>query len=164
MTNHKGQPRPPSQPTNARDTVGQKHTHPKVREPKQTPPQLEHPDTGCRTPKGKQRKGEPRWHKVKNQEVYQDTANPTLNVHCRSSSANLSQLGVEPEKGSQLHDTQRKTAGAPGKRQSSYTKRGLARAYPTPSRRRGRRHSSAATERKKPYTHIQGPPEMGARS
>ena len=30
-TNHEGQPRPPSQPTNAWHTVGQKHTHPKVR-------------------------------------------------------------------------------------------------------------------------------------
>ena len=35
MTNHEGQPRPPSQPTNAGDTVGQKHTHPKVREGQQ---------------------------------------------------------------------------------------------------------------------------------
>ena len=96
--------------------------------------------------------------------LHQDTANPSLNVHCRRRSANLRQLGAEPEKGSQLHDTQRKTADAPVKRQSSHTKRGSARAYPTPSRRRGRRHSSAATERNKPYTHIQGPPEMGARS
>ena len=35
MTNHEGQPRPPSQPTNAWDTAGQKHTHPKVREGQQ---------------------------------------------------------------------------------------------------------------------------------
>ena len=83
--------------------------------------------------------------------LYQDTPNPMLNVHCRSRSANQSQLGVEPKKGSQLHDTQRKTAGAPGKMQSSHTKRGSARAYPTPSRRRGR-HSTAATERNP--THI----------
>ena len=34
-TNHEGQPRPPTQPTNARDTAGQKHTHPKVREGQQ---------------------------------------------------------------------------------------------------------------------------------
>ena len=60
---------------------------------------------------------------------------------------------MEPEKGIQLHDTQRKTADAPGKRQSSHTKRGSARAYSTPSRRRGRRHSSAATERKKEMLH-----------
>ena len=84
--------------------------------------------------------------------LYQDTPNPMLNVHCRSRSANRSQLGVEPKKGSQLHDTQQKTAGAPGKMQSSHTKRGSARAYPTPSRRRGRRHSTAATERNP--THI----------
>ena len=44
--------------------------------------------------------------------LYQDTPNPMLNVHCRSRSANRSQLGVEPKKGSQLHDTQWKTAGA----------------------------------------------------
>ena len=79
--------------------------------------------------------------------LYQDTPNPMLNLHCRSRSVNRSQLGVEPKKGSQLHDTQRKPAGAPGKMQSSHTKRGSARAYPTPSRRRGRRHSTAATER-----------------
>ena len=82
--------------------------------------------------------------------LYHDTPNPTLNVHCRSRSANRSQLGVEPEKGGQLHDMQQKTAGAPGK--SSHTKRGSARAYLTPNRRRGRRHSSAATERNP--THI----------
>ena len=40
--------------------------------------------------------------------LYQDTPNPLLNVHCWSRSANRSQLGVEPKKGSQLHDTQRK--------------------------------------------------------
>ena len=38
------------------------------------------------------------------------------------------------------------------KGQSSHTKRGSVRAYPTPSRRRGRRHSSAATE-KNPHTY-----------
>ena len=38
MTNHEGQPRPPSQPTNTRDTVGQKHTHSKVREGQQGDP------------------------------------------------------------------------------------------------------------------------------
>ena len=37
--------------------------------------------------------------------LYQDTPNPTLNLHRRSRSANRSQLGVEPQKGSQLHDT-----------------------------------------------------------
>ena len=35
MRNHEGQPRPPSQPTNAGDTEGQKRTHPKVREGQQ---------------------------------------------------------------------------------------------------------------------------------
>ena len=65
----------------------------------------------------------------------------------RRRSANLRQPGEEPQKGSQLHDTQRKTADAPGKRKSSHTKRGSVRAYPTSSRRRGRRHSSGATER-----------------
>ena len=58
--------------------------------------------------------------------LYQDTVNPTLNSHRRRRLANLRQLGVEPEKGSQLHDTQRKTADAPVIRQSSHTKRGSA--------------------------------------
>ena len=35
MTNHEGQPRPPLQPTNTWDTVGQKHNHSKVREGQQ---------------------------------------------------------------------------------------------------------------------------------
>ena len=35
MTHHEGQPRSPSQPTNAGDTGGQKHTHPQVREGQQ---------------------------------------------------------------------------------------------------------------------------------
>ena len=38
--------------------------------------------------------------------LYQDTPNPMLNLHCRSRSANQSKLGVEPWKGSQLHDMQ----------------------------------------------------------
>ena len=85
--------------------------------------------------------------------LYQDTANPTINAHCRSRSANLNQLGVEPEKGSQLHDTQRKTAGAPGKRQSSHTKRGSARAYPIPSRRRERRPLRRHRKKETPHTY-----------
>ena len=89
----------------------------------------------CRTPKGKQWKGELRWHKVENpsgvsRHLYQDTANPTLNVHCRSRSANLSQLGVEPEKGSQLHDTQRKTASAPGKKAEQPHQKRLSKSLP----------------------------------
>ena len=108
------------------------------------PPRVQNPDGeaaegGAALAQGRKPRGVSR-------HLYQDTANPTLNVHCRRRSANLRQLGVEPKKGSQLHDMQQKTADAPGKRQSSHTKRGSARAYPTPSRRRGRRHSSAATE------------------
>ena len=70
---------------------------------------------GAESAKGKQRKGKLRWHKVENEVGYQDTANPTRNVHCRSRPVNLSQLGAEPEKSSQLQETLRKTAGAPGK-------------------------------------------------
>ena len=62
--------------------------------------------------KGKQQKGKLRWHKVENQVVYPDTANPTINVHCRSRPANWSQIGAEPAKRNQLQDTPRKTAGA----------------------------------------------------
>ena len=65
--------------------------------------------------KGKQRKGKLHWHKVENQVVYPDTANPTINVHCRSRPANWSQIGAEPAKGNQLQDTPRKTASAPGR-------------------------------------------------
>ena len=53
-------------------------------------------------------KGKLCWHKVENQVVYQDTANPTINVHCRSRPADRSQIGAEPEKGNQLQDTLRK--------------------------------------------------------
>ena len=83
--------------------------------------------------------------------LYQDTPNPTLKLHCRRRSANRSQQGVEPQKGSQLHDTWRKTAGAPGNLPSSHTERGSVRAYPTPSRRRG---YTAPPPQKKPHTHI----------
>ena len=109
------------------------------------PPRVQNPEAGAALAQGRKPSGV-------SGHLYQDTPNPMLNVHCRSRSANRSQLGVEPKKGSQLHDTQRKTAGAPGKMQCSHTKRGSARAYPTPSRRRGRRHSTAATERNP--THI----------
>ena len=40
----------------------------------------------------------------------------------------------------------------PQEKLSRHTKGGSARAYSTPSRRRGRRHSTAATERKTPNT------------
>ena len=60
-------------------------------------------------------KGKLRRHKVENQVVYQDTANPTTNVHCRSRPANRSQKVAEPAKGNQLQDTPRKTSGAPGR-------------------------------------------------
>ena len=104
------------------------------------PPRVQNTEGGAALTQGRKPSGV-------TEHLYQDTPYPMLNVHCRSRSANRSQLGVEPKKGSQLHDTQWKTAGAPGKMQSSHTKRGSARAYPTPGRRRGRRHSTTATER-----------------
>ena len=42
MTNHEGQLRPPSQPTNTVDTLGQKHTHSKEMEKRQ------HGDLTCK--------------------------------------------------------------------------------------------------------------------
>ena len=90
---------PPTQQQGSTAGVGQQTGARKVAEPA----------------KGKQRKGKLRWHKVKNQVVYQDTANPTINVHCRSRPANWSQIDAEPAKGNQLQDTPRKTAGAPGR-------------------------------------------------
>ena len=53
--------------------------------------------------------------------LYQDNPNPKLNAHRRSRAANRSQQGVEPEKGSQLYDTQRKTAGTPVKKGRAVT-------------------------------------------
>ena len=81
--------------------------------------------------------------------LYQDTPKPMRNVHRRSRAANWSQLGVEPEKGSQLHDKQRKTAGAPGKRQSRHTK-----SQPhTQQEERKKKYISAATERNPTHTY-----------
>ena len=59
---------------------------------------------------------------------------------------------VEPPKGNLRQDTPQKTTGAPGRGKKSHTRRGSTIAYPTPSRRRERRHSSAASERT-PHTH-----------
>ena len=112
--------------------------------------------------KGKQRKGKLCWHKVENQVVYQDTANPTINVHCRSRPANRSQIGAEPEKGNQLQDTLQKTAGAPGKAQQPHQKR-LNKSLPY-TQQEERKKTQLCRHRKKPHTHTKGPPEMGARS
>ena len=108
---------------------------------------------GAEPAKGKQRKGKLRWHKVENQVVYQDTANPTINVHCRSRPANLSQLGAEPKKGSQLQDTQRKTAGASGKGTAATPKE--VQQEPTPHPAGGEEKTQLRRHRKKetPYTH-----------
>ena len=107
---------------------------------------------GAEPAKGKQRKGKLRWHKVENQVLYQDTANPTINVHCRSRPANLSQLGAEPEKGSQLQDTQRKTAGASGKGTAATPKE--VQQEPTPYPAGGEEEDTAPPPQKEtPYTH-----------
>ena len=82
---------------------------------------------------------------------------PHKNVHRRSRPSNLSQPGVEPEKGSHCRTLGGKPQVPQDQRHSSHTKRGSARAHPTPSRRRGRRQISTGTERKKPHTQKQGP-------
>ena len=101
--------------------------------------------------KGKQRKGKLCWHKVENQVVYQDTTNPTINVHCRSRAANRSQIGAEHEKGNQLQDTLRKTAGAPGKAQQPHQKR-LNKSLPY-TQQEERKKTQLRRHRKKPHTH-----------
>ena len=93
-----------------------------------------------------------RWHKVENQEVYQDAANPTKNVHCRSRPANLSQLGAEPEKGSQLQDTLRKTAGAPGKGTAATPKE--AQQEPIPHPEGGEEDTAPPSQKERNPTHI----------
>ena len=86
---------------------------------------LTHP-LRVQNPKGEEAEGEvaPAQGKKPSGEsghLYQDTPNPKLNAHRRSRAVNRSQQGVEPEKGSQLPDTQRKTAGAPGKKGRAVT-------------------------------------------
>ena len=68
---------PPTQQQSSTAGVGQQTGARKVAEPT----------------KGKLQQGKLRWHKVENQVVDQDTANPTTNVHCRSRPANWSQIG-----------------------------------------------------------------------
>ena len=109
--------------------------------------------------------------------LYQDTPNPKLNVHRRSRAANRSQQGVEPEKGSQLHDTQRKTAGAPGKRAEQSHQKSLSKSLPHPQQDRMktqlRRHrknphtytgttSRVQLQGPDPHTHICEPPNIPA--
>ena len=102
--------------------------------------------------KGKQRKEKLRWHKVANQVVYQDTTNPTINIHCRSRPANRSQIGAEPEKGNQLQDTPRKTAGAPGKSTGATPEE--AQQEPTPHPAGGEEEDTAPPPQKEtPHTH-----------
>ena len=109
-----------------------------------------HWESSLHTPK--QRKGKLCWHKVENQVVYQDTTNPTKNVHCRSRPANRSQIGAEPEKGNQLQDTLRKTAGAPGKGTAATPEE--AQQEPTPHPAGGEEEDTALPSQKEtPHTH-----------
>ena len=102
--------------------------------------------------KGKQWKGKLRWHKVENQVVYPDTANPTINVHCRSRPANWSQIGVEPTKGNQQQDTSRKTAGAPGRGTEATPEE--AQQQPIPHPAGGEKEDTAPPPQKEtPHTH-----------
>ena len=72
------------------------------------------------------------------------------NHHRRSRAANLSQPVVEPQKGNQLQDTERKKPQVAHDKQNRHTKE--AQQEPTsPPEGGGRiRHSTAATERKNP--------------
>ena len=82
----------------------------------------------------------------RNQVVYQDTANPTTNVHCRSRPANRSQKVAEPAKGNQLQDTPRKTAGAPGRGTEATPEE--ANREPTPHLARGEKEDIAPPPQK----------------
>ena len=94
--------------------------------------------------------------------LYQDTPKPKLNAHHRSRAANRSQQGVEPEKGSQLHDTQRKTAGAPGKRAEQSHHKRLSRSPPHPQQEESMK-TQLRRHRKKP-THIYRDHQQGTTS
>ena len=80
----------------------------------------------------------------------------TLQTQQQSSTAGAGQATgarkvAEPPKGNLRQET-RKTAGAAGRGTEATPERGSTIAYPAPSRRRERRHSSAASERS-PHTH-----------
>ena len=86
--------------------------------------------------------------------MYQDTANPTINVHCRSRPAHQGQIGAEPEKGNQLQDMLRKTAGAPGKGTAATPEE--AQQEPTPQPAGGQEEDTAPLpqkERNPTHTH-----------
>ena len=92
--------------------------------------------------------------------LYQDTPNPTLNLHCRRRSANRSQRGVEPQKGSQLHDTAENRRCPRKIAEQSHQKR-LSKSLPHPQQEE-RIQSSAATE--KNPTHINRDHQQGTTS
>ena len=94
--------------------------------------------------------------------LYQDTPNPKLNAHRRSRAANRSQQGVEPEKGSQLHDMQRKTAGTPVKRAEQSHQKRLSKSLPHPQQEE-RMKTQLCRHRKKP-THIYRDHQQGTTS
>ena len=86
------------------------------------------------------------------------TPNPMRNYHRRSRAANLSQPAGEPQKGSQLHDTECKIASVP--RQAEQTHQGgSARADVTPSRRRKKIQHRYNRNKILPRQKQQGPPE-----
>ena len=74
-------------------------------------------------------------------------------VHRRSRPSNLRKAGAEPEQVSHRRTRSGKPQVPQDQRHNSHTKRGSGGAYPTPSRRRGRRQSSAAQKKRNP-THI----------
>ena len=80
---------------------------------------------------------------------YKTTPNPMRNHHRRSRSANLSQPGGEPQKGRQLHDTERKPQVSQDKL-NRHTKEAQQEPTSPPEGGGRRRHSTASTERKFP--------------
>ena len=103
------------------------------------------------------RPGERAWHKAENQATHQRHSKP--NKHSSTAGAGRAtgaRMVAELPKGNLRQDTPRKTAGAAGGGTEATPVIGSTIAYPAPSRRRERRHSSAAPE--KTYTHTQGQP------
>ena len=96
-------------------------------------------------------------HKVENQATHQRHRKPNIqSPTARAGQATGARNVAEPAKGNLRQDMLRKTAGTTKRGTEATPARGSTTAYPAPSSRRERRHSSAAPERT--YTHTQGQP------
>ena len=113
-----------------------------------------HPVRG-QNPEGEAAEGEAaqsqkRKTRGKQDNCYKTTPNPMRNHHRRSRAANLSQPGGEPQKGRQLHDTERKKPQVTHDKLNRHTKEAQQEPTSPPEGGGRRRHSTASTERKFP--------------